>query len=876
MSGTVATYQGFPARHVKFRRTRGWTADTSEVLLFAADFPQGFEFVTPAPGDLDRLQLRTQPRPDLAAIRARALMPRALPAQRRLEFAGALVMAEVDRQGNEYVVVVDPLFCVALETVRRNADGTVAVVQARLVDARYFYARGFLRRWSFNRTDAEGQYAKDSVKEGGQPFSLGEVAQEVAGGLFLTPTLARYPEAWDQARAAVEFPRFSAAMPALARLAQDHGTEELCLALDGSVALWKPGEGRVGQAPDGRGTGNTADFPQGLQLYLQGSGQTRGIEATYPPDFVVVVGGLRVATVRMDDLEPVLVIDSEPYVLNEELVKKLTGGKYGLAWLNKFVLAPQAYQNDVTIDPRVIQLLREQAYRLWRMPGIEKEVPFQPRPEPARPRPQGPAPRSLADAPLPSFDDVMAGLRRETAGQPTRVKGPNAHLLPLRDRAETVAGRRLPVRVDVYRFASVHRAMAPERELAAIAGAQQRLRQLKRDIQALASKAAKPDPFHNLEAYFLFQDRYVSPQTLYDLSGARSHEVSYEQFQGMVNRARLVDRIKDVSGPLASQYERELNELFRIDQEQGGVSQSLFELAKEVVAFEREVAESRDALETPDEEARDRAAELRDKVAARLREIDRQREEQRNRTQVGARKKLTEQTAVFIRNLPRRPDPHARVYSAELGIVQTSDLCGHVAEEGVPVAEATTFVPKPPLVWFGAVLRPRADGPRRPVTGSGSGKSETLIPEILSDQESYYTAAFKRVAPGRAEPIEVSAIPAGEGVPVDRPDLVELVPLEGDSNRATLDQTAKALADNLMQRPEKVEAAKYSIARPWPVNCDGVVAGVEVQLRQNGKGFVTTIVTGSAAPRLDPLGHTRVRVRRGAPSDAAAREGLLP
>ena len=24
MSGTVATYQGFPARHVKFRRTRGW------------------------------------------------------------------------------------------------------------------------------------------------------------------------------------------------------------------------------------------------------------------------------------------------------------------------------------------------------------------------------------------------------------------------------------------------------------------------------------------------------------------------------------------------------------------------------------------------------------------------------------------------------------------------------------------------------------------------------------------------------------------------------------------------------------------------------------------------------------------------------------
>ncbi|HBP17421.1 MAG TPA: hypothetical protein DEA08_06480, partial [Planctomycetes bacterium] len=50
-----------------------------------------------------------------------------------------------------------------------------------------------------------------------------------------------------------------------------------------------------------------------------------------------------------------------------------------------------------------------------------------------------------------------------------RDKGPNAHLLPLRARAETAAGKRLPVRVDAYRFASVHRAMAPTREAEKIA-----------------------------------------------------------------------------------------------------------------------------------------------------------------------------------------------------------------------------------------------------------------------------------------------------------------------------------------------------------------------------------------------------------------------
>ena len=207
-------------------------------------------------------------------------------------------------------------------------------------------------------------------------------------------------------------------------------------------------------------------------------------------------------------------------------------------------------------------------------------------------------------------------------------------------------------------------------------------------------------------------------------------------------------------------------------------------------------------------------------------------------------------------------------------------LCDH-AQAGMKVhvlAPSGTFVPKSPLVSFGAVLRPKVDrGLARPVTGGPQERGASVIPAALTDQESYYTASFRRAAPGQAAPVALSDVPPGEGVAVSRPDLVELVPLEGAGNRGALDETAQTIAEALFKRPERVEAAKYSVARPWPVNCDGVVSGVEIALRPNGKGFVTTIHTGAASEVLDPLGRgTRPRVPRGQPSDAAAREGLSP
>lgn len=888
MSGTLATYQGFPCRDVRFRRTRGWRADTTTVLFLVADFPRGFEFVVPEAGGL--VEEQTISFPDLSEIgggRARPASVRVLPHDApqsatsfpappvpavpkhpmRLAFAGSLVLAEVDRRGRRFLVTLHPLFCVSLETARRNVDGSLSLVRATLVDARYFYARGFLRRWSYNRLDAEGVISKDSAQPNGEPLTLAMVGADVASSLFATPRLAHVPARWEEARPAVELAPFGSSASALARLAQDHGAGELCLNLDNSVALYSPGEGRVGHCPDGKGTSNTDDLPPELLLDLQGTGQTRGVEAGYPPDFVVVVGGLRVSSVRLDGLDPVLVIEDTVVLLDEGTVRKLTEGKHGLAWLNEFVLAPQAYQSDVDVDPRVIDLLHAQAYRLWRIPGVE--IPM-----PSEPFVAGRSPLAAGLVEAGPLERLLAERRSAPSS-----KGSNAHLLPLLDRAETLGGQRLPVAVEAFRFASVHREMASSREAQTISQARRGLARLRQNIERLAHDRRIPDPWSEVETHFIFDGEHVSSRAIERITPLLSDAgLSFEDLSQAIHRVRLLERIRSVDAAQGQFYERTLFDMLDAQQALGMHGKILHELAQEIVAWEKEVADTRDPFETPDHEAYERGQELRDRIEGKLRELRQLEEARQLRRRSGSRPRQTPQTAVFVRNLPRLLDAGARVFSARLGVVQTSGLSGQVAREGVPVAEATTFVPRSPLVTFGAVLRPRLDlPPGRVATGvAASPRDESKVPNVLTDQESYYVAAFKRTGYGRAEPITLDQVPRGQGVPIERPDLVELVPLEGASNRASLDSTAEAVAIDQFTKPDKVEARKLSVARPWPVNCDGVVAGVEIAMRPNGKGFVTTIYTGSEAPLLDPLGRTRVRGRRGKPSDAAAREGTLP
>ncbi len=698
-----------------------------------------------------------------------------------------------------------------------------------------------LRRWSFNRTGLDGRYRADSLKEDGSPYSLAEVVGTVAQSLFDQPQLARVPASWSEQSPEAELRPFGQARAALLRLARGFGAPEATLDLEGRLGLWRQGEGRVGW-----GQGNQRPFPPELLLYRQGTGQGEGTEAAYPPDWIVVVGGKRVASVQLDDLEPVLVIDGEPVPLDERVLRRLTRGKHGLEWLAAFVLVPQAWQNDVAVRPEVIQLFREQAWRLWRIHGVEQD----------------------ADAKVPEevIHDFISGQRQATRDARTTLPGPNAHLLPLLPRAETRGGRRLPVKVETYRFASAQIAMAPSAEQQAIAKTQQRLRDLRRRIEAAATTRGKPSPWQQSEWFALFSERYASPKTLWSfVEKVQSAGVSYGEFMDHFQRARLLDRIQEAAPGLASSYDQELTKLFGVEGELGGLGPELWELAKELVAFEKQAAEQRSALESVDSELEDQAEALKDKVAATLRKVAQKRDQQRRRTRAGAgRKKLQPQHAQFLRNLPRKTDPHASLVSAELGIVRTGELSGHVKDPGVPVAEATTFVPKSPLVTFGAVVRPRLNT-RRPVTGSA--------PAALSDCETFYTAAFRRVRQGVVQAVPLDSVPEGHGVVVQRPDLVELVPLEGAGNREALNRTAEDLARELARGPDLTRGGFFVIARPWPVECNGVVSGVEIRLRPGGKGFLTTVYLGSEAQPQLGVGSTRERGRGLELSDAAARKG---
>ena len=102
-------------------------------------------------------------------------------------------------------------------------------------------------------------------------------------------------------------------------------------------------------------------------------------------------------------------------------------------------------------------------------------------------------------------------------------------------------------------------------------------------------------------------------------------------------------------------------------------------------------------------------------------------------------------------------------------------------------------------------------------------------------------------------------------VRLDDPELAELVLLDGSSNAADLLARATARAAVRLNTPDAVASRRLLLAHPWPVNCDGVVAAVEVTMRTTKEGvpcgFETLITTGAGNAPLPVPGTTRARSR---------------
>ncbi len=846
--GTFGTFQGYPLRACIFRHARGYVPGGAEMTLHVSDFPAGFEFTTPAPGEL-----ATPKTPNLVSTTREGPAPLA----KRLDYEGFLVMSEeVGGQAWKHPPV--RLFVVSVSTARVSEGSNVALVRIVALDSRYHWDHGWLRRWSYNRVRADGTLALDSCQPDGTPFARRWIAYHVCRALFRRPTLAAWPAEWDADHRAVDFGPNPSTVSALARLTVESLLEEPCWRLDETVALHRAGDGNVGWAPDGKGA-NVRDFPPELLPSKDGTGQGHTVELAYVEDVVLVAGGPRIASVAIDDLEPVVIVDGVVFVLNEANVRELTGGRYGLEWLRRWVFAPPEFAGAANLPEPIAAIFREQAFRLWRIPGVEIEK---------------------------DSDD----------GGKVREPGQNAHLVPLLARAETVAGRRLPITLETYTFAVRHRTLRGSGATATQIAALQELSRLRNEIIAAARTSGR-NPFSGLRqtgnelrgTEEVALGSALKPEAVRQLLNAG---VSLSDLQSMVDYARTVARISDDAGAgFAGAYENALSARFAAEDEGNGTGSTvLFELAKKFLDAEKKANEKGSIGDSTTEAFQSLGLDelLLQEVKAAARELQRRREEREKRAAAGGAEGDENGTQTFFENVARIEDAGARAYDLERGILESSGLAGHLADPAIhdlahPKAE---LLLRPVRVIFGAHLRPRVDVPpglaaRRVRTGSrvpGDLGGQNVIPEALGDEESYFLAAFKRGPGGAAVAIPIAAVPDDQALVVPRPDLVELVPIEGEGNKLALEQQAVQIASDLFRQRAIVKAAKRVIARPWPVQCDGVVSSVTITLRQKDGapcGWETEIVSGGDPAPSGPggtQGNIHPPFRSG--GGAAAREGL--
>lgn len=878
--GTFCSFQGHPVSRCTFVLARGYQSSQSTIEVnVSTDQPIAVD-----PANLGAIFAQSVRGTRAASV---AGAPVARPALRhKFEGAGFLVMEEVVG-GKAYTVQVGPLFVIRAEEVRRPDGSPVGRVRLTLEDVRYLWSRGLLARWSINRRRPDGSFALDSTKPGGDPFSRGEVAQLIVGALPGKPRLAAYPGAWDLDRLPLELPRFGAAVNALQSFVNRAGLEPPCLRFDGSVALHAPGDGKVAAAKDGIGP-NAVDIV-GHVLDKDGTGRGRVVEPVFAEEFVLVVGGERIATVALDDWQPVLVLPGNRVVpLDEAAVRQLTKGKFGLEWLKAFVLRPTAYQHHPDLPPEVGDLFADQAWQLFRMPGVELEV------------------------------------------NGARAPGPNAHLLPMRPCAEVVNGRRAPAIVEAYSFTTQHVKLAgtpAEQELAAV----------RREIAALRASApglsgtielgpngeikAKPQ-LHAGDVFI----RAGEEQLL------NSRGVTLTELDEALTRAREIAQYEPAAGGKA--FAKALTDLTKkqIEGEEaiGGPAgrSEVFEAALLILEAEKELRDEAGFLTESFTDARlvgalnareDMRQALISRITPLLVRADQERAEQKDRIETtGSAAAHAEAFGVVVLsnrpvldNAPRPIDTGARIVDSEAGIVRTSGLAGWVAPNGAADPSYAKFVPRAVRVRFGVVIRPQVDVPPTPATDtSGTAPSNAttfenagrnllrraldrarraappidpggghhIVPEVLSDQGTYYTRAFRRTARATVEVVPIDSVPLERAVKLDHPDMVELVPLEGDSNLADLDRQAETLARERANVPDVVTTTRVLFGRPWPVNPDGVVSSVTITMRlKDGApcGFETLVTTGTtAAPpvigrRGDTVSRTPANVPRG-----AAREGL--
>lgn len=908
MAGTWISFAGAACKSVVFRRSRGYGPDTSEVVLPAKSLAS-LGLKAPEVGALAK-RAKVSPA-DVSAIQrggAKAFVaPTAIP------FEGTLELAHVGL-GEELHRLRAPLFVADVEVVKADVRGEPVLVRLTLVDERHFWSRGVLTRWSFNRIrPGTSKLQLDSVGEDGKALTRAQIAERVTSALFRKPKLAASPERWADDRGPIELERYGFAVEALARLVREGGALEPCLRLDGEVAIHEAGDGKVaaaaGKDGDARGP-NVTPIP--VSLWKRGAGEVERTELGYPEDYVLVAGGEKITTVAVDDWEPVLVVKGKVWPLDDVHVKRLTSGKLSFEALRSWALGSTSEQGIPGASEAAVRLLRAQAFQRWRLPKVvnpdgtpgenARLLPLRPRAEteggrrrpvtvetyvfrPAQITVRGPravqaqvdvveAIKELARIRLAVERHPAFGRPRIDLSSPLTAGRAILEALEPTDDVSEISSEEVQRFVDHVRTVEEIRQVEP-------GFAQLYEAQLRRKFAAedKASGGAQEALFDLAKAVDEFSRATESERKVAragKLRGAR------EVLRGQLKKAQRalatarLKRERDAAAGVTPEGQAPLvhlvyeNVLARttdagarvVDAEQGVIATSGIagHLARELVQVPRDggplvlcpvrvvfgtVARPRVDV-PPGKQATGKASESKP-AAAKL-----EREET-----------LLEQMLAG-----KAPELDKALEAAEAKARAARDgLPGpppRVRTEDLAEADRT-------------LTREREDVKARthPLCSGG----ENVIPETLTDRETWYAAAFVRSGRGEAKTVELERLPFDQAHRIDRPDLVELVGLDGASNVATLNEAALALAKAAFRKAEVMTTTKRVLPHVWPIQCDGVVAAIEIRSREKSGapcGFETTVWTGANAWAL-PTG-LRTTARPGKPpkDGNVKREGLAP
>lgn len=870
--GAGMFFQGFALRSVTLVLARGFGASISTVELSVRGWGEAFPALRPSRDEEPPAQ---PPGSDLelalAAARATG-QPSDPPSLQQIPWSGWITLAEVE-DGQEWVVQHGPLYVIDAQEVKRSGDDAVSVLRLSLADLRFRTTSGALTRWSFNRRLGNGEFSRDAFHPENRPWTTAEILGAVVSDMRGRPPLRRTPVRLQVPAGPVSLAPFGPALGSFGDLVSRHGLEQPCLTWGGAIELWDPGE--AGAGGDQIHGFHPDRLPPELCLWLQGQGKGHDLEHGWPADYVLVRGEPRVATAAVDNWIAVLsvppelqsrllavpgydLLREEPFPahgyvpLDEDTLKKLVPGERPpgghetwMGWLKVWILSDRTHQGVAQLSKAVAELLDQQAWRLWALPGA---------------------------------------LRSD--GSPGR----NAHLLPLLPRAEIAGDRRLPVTVEAFSFAPVHV------EFRGTDVRDDRVRTARANLEAVQRAVREslirsgPSGAVNLGGPqdALLGPGALSPAATRDLLRSlfdKDTGISWDEVAVALNQWRYIQRLEAFNGDLARLHERALRELYRSEE---GVREIVFEAAKAVVDLEKRLNETQLLIETgrnADTAALVDQPELAQLLRAQVLALSTQAKNVQEQLRLQARAGVNTRaprprTNRIFENLPREVDAGAQIVDPQRGVIRTSQLAGWLAEPRLTDPLDTEFLPRPVRAIFGAVVRPRVDllpGERAPVETQRQlppGSQEDYIPSALGDQETWFVRVFGR-SPAGGEPqrVELPEVEEARRALLSRAQVVtaplqELVPLPAPggepapSNALELERDARDLAVGHLARRQVIRADRATFGRPHKVRLDGVVGRVTIRSRPRGAGFQTEIQTGSSEKLLERT-DTIVRPRQG-------------